>query len=122
MAKSMLLVKFKKCCADEFDVNGFTFVKDEEELELLLVQTWLRDSWTDDFSKLWNASLEDLQDALKENADCETECYFGTNQYVVFENFQDYRSSFTTKEVTSEEYNSLVKLFGNKYGFLPLEC
>ena len=118
----MLLVKFSKCYADEFYVNGFTFVKDEEEFELLLVQTWLRDSWTDDFSNLWNASLEDLQDVLEENANYESEFYFGTNEYFVFENFQDYCSSFTTKEVTSEEYNSLVKLFGKKYGYLPLEC
>lgn len=118
----MLLVKFRDNYADEFNVNGFTFLKNKEEFELLLVQTWLESSWEGNLKDLWSSSFEVLKEVLDEEANYEQEFYFGSNQELIFENFEDFCSSFTTKEVSDEEYNLLVSLFGTKYGYLPLVC
>jgi|JI10StandDraft_1071094.scaffolds.fasta_scaffold66129_7 hypothetical protein len=89
---SKIFVEFDNNYADEFDVNGFRIMD----------------------RKNWEKHLEKAKKTFEEE---ETqEVYFGTNEQIIFEGFDDYERSFTVKDITDEEAKVLSKFLGNQYG------
>lgn len=92
MKKEMLLLKFDKDWADEFDVKGFAFL-----------------------------SVDQWEYYKKEAKNCEypIESYFGTNEAIEFDNAEDFISSFEVKPITIMEINmmkSILDMYNNEYG------
>ena len=82
-----LLIKFASNYADEFDVEGFIVMSEDE----------------------WFAH-KDAVTSRFENED-EIEVYFGTNESMIYESLDCYLDSFKITELTDEEHSVLQKLF-----------
>ena len=87
---SKVLIKFNTNYADEFDVAGFYITT----------------------QKKWDKHLEEVETFFKNRTE-PVEKYFGTNEYIEFYDFDDYKSSFTVTPITKEENDVLTKLFIN---------
>ena len=96
MSDKKLLIKFQADYADEFDVYGF-WVTTEKEWEK---------------HKDYVAKLE-----ADGNITFPYEAYFGTNEALEFYNMEDYLRNFKVQEITDEQYNALVSLFGPSYSW-----
>lgn len=83
-----LLVKFQRDYADEFDVCGFAVFYDQER---------------------WKEHLNDVKE-LFEQDDSPKEVYFGTNEFVQYDDYLEYESSFQTQEIDKETANKLKEL------------
>jgi hypothetical protein len=88
-----LLIKYKKDYADEFDVKGF-MVSNEDD---------------------WNKHLSDVKRYFDLNPHT-VERYFGSNEFVVYNDFEEYKRSFEIVNITSEEAETLNKLFNGTFG------
>jgi hypothetical protein len=91
-----VLVNLDYCYADEFNVNG-----------------------------LWVTTLEAYENFLDELEDCEinddTEIYFGTNEFIIFESYEDITDSLVAKLVSDEFYNDFIKYIGSDtYGIINI--
>lgn len=82
------LVKFYADYADEFNVEG------------AIVTTKSPDEF---FQKA-------------EGAEFPYERYFGTNEAIYFQSFEDYQNAFEFVECTKEFHDEFKKLFGSKFG------
>jgi hypothetical protein len=87
------LVKFEKDWADEFTLEAFTVVNDYKEVEKLFA---IAEIYFEVFGEL--------------------ELYFGTNEYITFDDYKDYRNSFEVSNITDDEANVFQKYF---YYYLP---
>lgn len=86
------LVKFSKEWADEFTLEAFT-VDDHQEVEKLFA---IAEIYFEVFGEL--------------------ELGFGTNEYIIFDDYKDYRNSFQVINITDDEAKVFQKYF---YYYLP---
>jgi hypothetical protein len=86
------LVKFSKEWADEFTLEAFT-VDDHQEVEKLFA---IAEIYFELFGEL--------------------KLYFGTNMYIIFEDYHDYHNSFEVINITDDEAKVFQKYF---YYYLP---
>jgi len=93
--KKYYLVEQETNYADEFDLEGFWIQEAESEEKL---------------------KKELVQNLIGERGDFPMEIYFGSNEAVEFENENDYISTLKISEITKEEYDVVVKLFGGAFG------
>lgn len=88
---SKILVKFNDNYADEFDVDGFMVIsKNQFDKDVELVKKWFADYGDAEF-------------------------YFGTNEALSYDDFDDWFNSFSVTEITDDEAQVLTKLFGNSW-------
>lgn len=90
------LVKFNDNYADEFDLEGFWLEKAESKEEVIIL--------------ISNGFESERGNKYP------VECYFGTNEYLQYNNIEDYLSVLNISEITKEEYDVLQKLFGGSFG------
>lgn len=87
-----LLIKFTGNWADEFDVDGF---------QVMEAQKWLD-------------HLEEVQEKVQ----FPYEHYFGTNEFIEFESFEEYRSYFHVTNISDGDAEFLKEKFDvGKYGY-----
>ncbi len=90
-----LLVKFNDNYCDEFDVDGFNIMSEQE---------------FKDYLEEWKKEIE------KNGFD---EFYFGTNECLTYEGVDEFEKRFTTEPLTEEEALVLKKFFKSSYGVFP---
>ena len=71
--------------ADEFDIYGFTIMSKNE----------------------WNSIKEEINDLNLRDR----EFYFGTNEYLQWNTGKDFLRNCSEKEISFEDYKSLIKIF-----------
>jgi hypothetical protein len=81
-----ILLKFNENYADEFDLEGFMAISDDE----------------------WNAYKEKIKVLIGKNS---FQYSFGTNQSVEWNSAEDYLGSFDVTNISQNEYDVLLKLF-----------
>lgn len=87
----MKLIKGSADWADEFDCEFFAVVTDEE--------------------------LQSLLDCAKSRLEEGTiEVYIGTNEWFEIEDFDDWRSNLTFKDISDEEAKIIINYLGNCFG------
>lgn len=84
----LLLVTFDDNYADEFNIYGFKVMYERDFLKM----------------------MDRTRDIIEGNSS--TEYYFGTNEYVQYSSFEEYENALTIKEITQDEADTLLKLFG----------
>lgn len=90
---SKLLVIMRADYADEFDVEGFSILSEEQ----------------------FNQMIKGAKKEIKENGFLDV-C-FGTNESLIWENADDFKRDFKVKEITDQEEATIVKLFdGSSFG------
>jgi hypothetical protein len=89
---SWQFIKFDSNYADEFDLSGF------------IVMTGIE----------WELHKQAAQKRFTEEGAIEK--YFGTNEALIFEGFDEYLRCFKVKEISEEEYQLLLKLFPHYSG------
>lgn len=89
MSKDYVLLKIDTCWADEFDVEGFT------------VST--KEKW------------DEINEKLKDNFPCDQEFYFGTNEFITFDSYEDWKSGIKVIPITEDEAKDIRRLFGSGY-------
>lgn len=90
--KTHVLVVSKKDYADEFDCEFFGIFKFED----------------------WNRLCKKTEKAWGNILDFEV--YFGTNECMIYDNYQDWLDSFKIREITAEEAKFLRQCFGSRFG------
>lgn len=88
-----LLIKYTADYADEFNVDGF-----------------------------WACSEEEFNHHLETAADADYPCerYFGINESIEYDSFEDYQATLNVVRINDEEFETLIKLFGRgSYGIFP---
>lgn len=95
--KQRLLISINKCYADEFDVEAF-WVTTVENFEV----------WKEKLSK--SVISEDK------------EIYFGTNECISFDSYDDIIDSLRIKEISKSEAKTIIKLIGRTYGLIDLSA
>jgi hypothetical protein len=83
------LIKFSGDYADEFDVQGFRVLREDQYAEFV--------------------------ERVK-NAQYPQEVYFGTNEYIEFYSASSYLSGLEVEEISDNEAEVLLGLFGDEYG------
>lgn len=83
------LVKFSADYADEFDVYGFCIMTEIEYKEF----------------------MNDLK-----KVDWPSENYFGTNEAIECESYEDYMRSVTVTDISQSEYDTIKRCFGRCWG------
>lgn len=94
MDDKWFLVIARACWADEFDLEYFHVLK-ESKLEKIKKLT---------------------KEYFETSGDAEPEIYFGTNEALTYSSYADWQRDFKVKEITEEDAQTLIKLFG-KSGF-----
>lgn len=99
--KQMLLVKFSSNYADEFDVDGFKIMSEEDWEKHVRAATNAFDNQPEASkrNKLFGASKEPV------------ELYFGTNEALEFNDLKEYLGAFVVTKLSSTEHKTLEKLF-----------
>jgi hypothetical protein len=104
MAEKMLLIKFDCNYADEFDTEGFIVMSQSEWLQHIVGVEKMFERWNKDHEPDRWGNREGI------------EVYFGTNEQIIYETFESYRSSFSTTELSDTDHETLKRLFGKSYG------
>lgn len=113
MSEKKLLVRFDSNYADEFDVEGFTFMTETE---------WEKHKV--DAAKCFEEFEKLPQDKYGRRlgkyggATDGIEVYFGTNEQMIYETLDSYLSSFKVSEVSEEEAAVITKFFGTRGGHI----
>lgn len=92
--KKYVLVKLTANWADEFDVNSLAVMTLEEWKELIL--------------------------KIKQNFDPNREYYFGTNEYVTFEDVNDILHNITVSPIDEDFYEQFKQLIGVEFGTINI--
>ena len=111
-----ILVKFEDNYADEFDLNGF-FITTKPEWEKILVAAKKSFAPLEAENATKKAAI-DAKIAAGEYAyfrPNEKEFYFGTNESLFYESFEDWFSSYMVVELTNEVAEFMQATF--PYGF-----
>ncbi len=127
---SYTLIVFTKNWADEFDVYGFEMVHmDKDDAILYLATNYYYDDIEEDFDYLESPSNECIL-ALMENKR-PFSMYFGTNEEIEWDSFEDYLNDFKFIELTGEEAQAIARAFDRpnavhkdgiytaKFGWMP---
>lgn len=87
-----VLVKFSGNYADEFDCETFELFESEEA---------------------YNTAVTQLRDGVRKYfaSNQELEVYFGTNEYITFENEEEIFNSFKKYDISDVTYNELCSIF-----------
>lgn len=88
------LVFYSGNYADEFDVNGFSVMSDTELKEYL------------------DAAKRDFKRGTVEHN-------FGTNEFVQWESYDDFKSELAIFPITPKQAKFVLKMFGREYGVFP---
>lgn len=88
----MILVMYEDDWADEMDIYGFCLMTSEQ----------------------WKYKKNEIK-----HTSFPQEVYFGTNEYNVYENPEEFLNKFTEKEVTESEAKTINKFFTSDYGRFP---
>jgi hypothetical protein len=88
-----VLVRLDACWADEFDVRH-AWVMTREEYE---------------------EGVESSKQELEKRGRY-TEIYFGTNEAIEVENFDDYMSNLSVEIISKEDYEAFNRMFGGSFG------
>lgn len=107
MNPKQLLIKFNADYADEFDIEGF-IVMTEEQWEEHKAMAKAH------FDKKENAPLpfpEEDPDSYGNRRRNETEVYFGTNEAMIYDDLESYMRSFTVTALSVQGYEVLKELF-----------
>ena len=88
-----LLVKLNANYADEFDVDSMWVTTEEDHIALL-------------------ADLKEHEDNIHDG----NEIYFGTNEAIYFDNYEELMHSLDVVEITPEFYNDFLTFVGNGHG------
>lgn len=94
----MKLVKYRDNWADEIKVNGWCLMTDAE------LETW-NVEWATRFKHL------DEQGSYF--------YYVGTNEEIEYTSLEEFLDSIKIVDISEDEANVLVKLFGKQYAFFP---
>lgn len=86
------LVKAKTCYADEFDISAHCIMTQSEYIQM----------------------LQDTTCVFVDNDFVELS--FGSNEYVVFENFKQWKDCISFNEITKEESEAITKFFRKSNG------
>jgi len=89
---TMYLIEYQYDYADEFYVHGFEIVSKEE--------------------------LDEINKKI-ENSVYPIEQYFGTNEAIEWDDPDDVKEGMIVKEITQEEADILIKIFGKGFAFSP---
>jgi hypothetical protein len=89
--KKYVLVTYLFDYSDEFDVQGF----------------WITEA------KKHQASMAELKSNWPEGKLIDK--YFGTNEAIYFESFEDYESGLAVKEIDEAQYEAIRKAFGSRH-------
>src|SRR5574338_610881 len=103
MSEKKLLVKFDSNYADEFDVEGFTIMTEND--------------WEAHKTKVTNffTALDKTREKDRwGNYRNPVEVYFGTNEQMIYETLDCYLTSFKVSEISDEEVAILQKHFGTR--------
>ena len=95
------LVKLTDNWADEMDIEGFSIMSDEEFVQ-------------------WMTTVSLVADKIDEGHSFEW--YIGTNEWIDWENSNDFKDAFYCEVITDEEANILKRLLlegFDKYGLFP---
>lgn len=84
----MKLIKYNDNYADEFDVEGFLILTDEEWENQLHI------------SKLVFDTLGSV------------EIYFGTNEFIEYDSFDEWLNTFKVKDISDELAKEIIEIFG----------
>lgn len=95
------LINFCDNWSDEMDVEGFVIFDYNEYLE-------------------WCKNMNRLRAAM--NNGHAFEFYFGTNEWLDYENYDDFIVCFDRVRITKEEKEIVEKLFGKSYGVFPYDA
>jgi hypothetical protein len=87
VSMEVLLVLFQSDYGDEFDACGFALIE----------------------KGTWEQSLQLARLRLQKEG--RVEIYFGTNEFIGFETFEQYEQSFKVRQVSEVEVDSLKRLF-----------
>src|SRR5271157_230915 len=102
-----LLIQFNADYADEFDIEGFIVMTEEQwEAHKALAKTH--------FDKKATAPLPfplSEPDSYENRGRHETEVYFGTNEAMIYESYEDYMRSFKVTPLSVQGYDVLKELF-----------
>lgn len=93
---SKILVKYSDNYADEFNVKGFAIMSEK------------------DFKK----GMELAKKGFEEDKDFMT-FVFGSNEYIEYEDFEEFENAFCCEKISENELITLEKYFGVKYGLFP---
>lgn len=106
-----LFIQFSSNYADEFDVEGFTVMPEEQWEAHKLAVTKL-------FEKKASLPLPEPEKkySRRNNEIRQVEVYFGTNESMIYENLQSYLDCFSTTELSDSEHELLLKLFKTARG------
>ena len=120
MSNKTLLIQFDSNYADEFDVEGFTLMSEEEWTKHKAFATKAFEKFSklpkDEYGR--TITQYGVSDGL--------EVYFGTNEQIIYESLDSYLDSFEAVEITPEEELVLKKFFTQyeggpvHYGILPM--
>jgi len=90
------LIKFQSDYADEFDVYGFQIMNEK------------------DYKRFQN-TLKEYEKYLNINENS-LEYYFGTNESITWESFDDLIKSITISGISAEKTDFLIEQFGDSWG------
>lgn len=132
------LVKMSSNYADEFDVEGFFISLDSKEqiidmmkhnyMQQVLDRVDINNlDISDEEMKLYDiarwknkaCTIHISKDGMSELLAQSLTVGFGTNEDLHFEDFDHYVAEHTIEEITKDEFDTIQKLFGRKYGHAP---
>ena len=103
----MLLIKYDSNYADEFDISGFR-VMTEDKWEVIKANAKKAFDTRD--------PIDELEKQYRPNTQFkELEIYFGTNEFMVYEEYEDWLGDFTTTTLKEREVEMLKKHFGQRF-------
>lgn len=120
-----LLVRFDDNWADEIDVEGFAIYKTREEYDEAM-EDFLCEKLEVEKEEL-RAHLEKVENEDDESEDDDDDfdesfcIYVGSNEDIEYYSISDFKNNFSIDEITDEEYETIAKLIGYRYGSFPLD-
>jgi hypothetical protein len=111
MNPKQLLIEFSADYEDEFDIEGFiVMTEDQWEAHKQMAK--------EHFDKKASAPLTDPSgrpDSYTNRSARETEVYFGTNESIIYEDLEDYMHSFNVTPLSQQSYDVLKELFNEHH-------
>lgn len=92
-----ILVKYNFDYADEFDVYGIVLFDTQEE-----------------FDRSLNETREEIESVTSKGGQWKR--YFGTNEAILINSFDEYMEGLTIQEITEEEAEVVRRLIGEGFG------
>ena len=129
------LINFDSNWADEMDVSGFLITKDSPEKVIeQLKHNYMQQTFDESEVNLSPEELKLFKEAQKKykpftvtiSKEDEQKLLnlpitmgIGTNEDIDFDDFEMFLGEHSIEEITEEEYKTIEKLFGTRYGHAP---